>query len=249
MLDSETGPWSQLFLSGAEKTWRNDLLRDDLYFRYMSTGTNYASKLLPSKLLNGRLNSILWPIFELKNYQRLSRIQVQKNGQVLQIDTSERWSSIAIKTLVAFKYCLENWDFDFIVRGNATAYFNVIALRDYLENCQSDYVGPIQKNKPFASGWSMGLSREAATYLLDHFSFHELSYFDDEAFGKVLTPRFGCQPMPFFEISSPDLINGYSQEFLRNFPVIRTKAIVGGNRIDYLIQQKLYSKIKGNRQV
>ena len=249
MLDSETGPWSQLFLSGAEKTWRNDLFRDDLYFRYMSTGTNHASKILPSKLLNGRLNSILWPIFEVKNYQRLSRIQVQTHGQVLKIDTPERWSSIAIKTLVAFKFCLENWDFDFIIRGNATSYFNVMALREYLGNCKSDYVGPIQKNKLFASGWSMGLSREAATYLLDHFSFHELSYFDDEAFGKVLTPRFGCQPMPFFEISSPDLINGYSQEFLRNFPVIRTKAIVEGNRIDYLIQQKLYSKIKGNRQV
>ncbi len=247
MLDSKTGPWSELFLTGAEKTWTLDLAKDDLFLRYTSSGDDYISKFLPNKILNGRLNPVVWPIIEAINLAKLPDSQARINSGILQVDTPERWSSISIKTLVALRYCLDNVDFDFVIRGNATSFFNIAVLRSYLESSQTNYVGPIHKNKPFASGWAIGMSRQATTYLVKNFDYMALRYFDDEAFGTILAPMFGCEAMPYLEFSHLEELKNVSRETLSNIPAIRTKSLVGGLRMDAVIQQNIYRKIKGEQ--
>lgn len=104
-------------------------------------------------------------------------------------------------------------------------------------------MGPVHKNKPFASGWAIGMSRRATTYLVQNFNFSALRYFDDEAFGKVLTPIFGCDTLPYLEISSLQDLRSYSGEILCSVPAIRTKSLVDGHRLDSVIQKKIYKKI------
>ena len=247
MLDSKSGLWSELFSTGAEGTWTHDLSGEDLFIRYISTGRNYISKLLPDRTLNSRLNPTVWPIVEASNFLRRSNFEASMKGGILHINTPERWSSISMKTLIALNFCLENYDFDFLVRGNATSFFNVEVLRNYLKNSQANYLGPIHKNKPFASGWAIGMSRRATTYLVQNFNFSALRYFDDEAFGKVLTPIFGCDTLPYLEISSLQDLRSYSGEILCSFPAIRTKSLVDGHRMDSVIQQNIYKKTRDRK--
>ena len=247
MLDSKSGPWSELFSTGAEETWTRDLTEEDSFIRYVSTGSNYISKFLPNRVLNSRLNPVVWPIVEASNFFRLSNFEASMKGGFLYINTPERWSSISIKTLVALNFCLENFDFDFLVRGNATSFFNVEVLRNYLKISQANYLGPVHKNKPFASGWAIGMSRRATTHLVQNFNFSAIRYFDDEAFGKVLTPIFGCDTLPYLKISSLQDLRSYSGEILCSFPAIRTKSLVDGHRMDSVIQQNIYKKIMDRR--
>ncbi len=243
MLDSKSGPWSEMFSSGAEVTWTRDLSEEDLFVRYMSTGSNFISKLLPNRILNSRLNPAVWPVVEASNFSRLSNFKASMNSGIMLVNTPERWSSISIKTLVALNFCLDNFDFDYLVRGNATSYFNVEVLRDYLKISGANYLGPVHKNKPFASGWAIGMSRRATTYLVQNFNFRALRYFDDEAFGKVLTPIFGCNTLPHLEISSLQDLRSFSGETLCSVPAIRTKSLVDGHRMDSVIQKNIYKKI------
>lgn len=243
MLDSKSGPWSELFSTGAEDTWTRDLTEEDLFIRYVSTGRNYISKLLPNRILNSRFNPAVWPILEANNFSRRSNFEASMKDGIMHVDTPERWSSISIKTLVALDFCLENFDFDFLVRGNATSFFNVEVLRKYLKISGANYLGPVHKNKPFASGWAIGMSRRATTYLVQNFNFSALRYFDDEAFGKVLTPIFGCDELPYMEISSLQDLRSYSGEILCSVPAIRTKSLVDGHRMDSVIQKNIYKKV------
>ena len=243
MLDSKSGPWSELFSTGAEDTWTRYLTEEDLFIRYVSTGRNYISKLLPNRILNSRFNPAVWPILEANNFSRLSNFEASMENGIMHVNTPERWSSISIKTLVALDFCLENYDFDFLVRGNATSFFNVEVLRNYLKISGANYLGPVHKNKPFASGWAIGMSRRATTYLVQNFNFSALRYFDDEAFGKVLTPIFGCDELPYLEISSLQDLRSYSGEILCSVPAIRTKSLVDGHRMDSVIQKNIYKKI------
>lgn len=243
MLDSKSGPWSELFSTGAEDTWTRYLTEEDLFIRYVSTGRNYISKLLPNRILNSRFNPAVWPILEANNFSRLSNFEASMKDGIMHVNTPERWSSISIKTLVALDFCLENFDFDFLVRGNATSFFNVEVLRKYLKISGANYLGPVHKNKPFASGWAIGMSRRATTYLVQNFNFSALRYFDDEAFGKVLTPIFGCDTLPYLEISSLQDLRSYSGEILCSVPAIRTKSLVDGHRLDSVIQKNIYKKI------
>ena len=240
MLDSQNGPWGDLFSEGAEKTWALEISKEDQFFRYQGIGSDIFSKSIPKNLQNTRYNKVIWPLMERKNFERKSQIRIQKNGRVLEIDIPDRWSSISTKSLTAFKYCLEHTDFDFLIRGNATSYFNLEALKKFLNQSQYNYVGPIQKSKPFASGWSIGLSREATEYLIMNFTREELKYFDDEAFGRILTPKFGCASMPFLELDSLQSLQAHSKFELKSIPAIRTKSIVNGTREDALIQNRLH---------
>ena len=245
MLDSEEGPWGKLFEEGAEQTWVHDLDMSDVYLRYVSTGNDYISKCFHPKLLNNRYNSKIWPLIETYNFMNRFKIDAHIIQKKLRIVTSERWSSINVKTLVALRYCLENFDFDFIIRGNATAFFNVKSLKKHLAVSTSKYFGPIHKNKPFASGWAIGLTKDAALALVRDFSLRDLAYFDDEAFGRVLAPVFACDPLPYLEISAAEDIEKYSPEFLAEIPAIRTKLLSNGCRLDAELQRKLYEYING----
>jgi hypothetical protein len=187
---------------------------------------------------------VAWPIIEFNNLRRLHQFQVDEYENLLQVNCPERWSSISIKSLVVFNYCLEKFDFDFLIRGNATSYFNIDKLRNYLEGCEADYLGPIQKNKTFATGWAIGMSRKALAYLVREFTFRNLKFFDDEAFGQVLMPRFGCRQMPYVEISNLQELETFSMDALRKLPAIRTKSLVNGTRLDSMIQQKLFQKFE-----
>ncbi len=247
MLDSKSGPWSELFSTGAEDTWTRDLSEEDSFIRYVSTGRDYISKLFPKRMLNSRLNPVVWPIVEASNFSRRSNFEASMKGRILHINTPERWSSISIKTLAALNFCLDNFDFDYLVRGNATSFFNVEVLRNYLKISQTNYLGPVHKNKPFASGWAIVMSRRATTYLVQNFSFSALRYFDDEAFGKVLTPIFGCDTLPYLEISSLQNLRSYSGEILCSAPAIRTKSLVDGHRMDSVIQQNIYKKTRDRK--
>lgn len=246
MLDSEEGPWGELFTEGAEQTWVQDLGDGDRYLRYMSSGNNYLSKFLHPKLLNNRYNSKIWPLIEAYNFRNRFQIDAFVNDDKLRIASSERWSSINVKTLVALQYCLEKFNFEVLIRGNATSFFNIESLKNHLTLSTSNYFGPIHKNKPFASGWAIGLTREAILRLMEDFSFRDLSYFDDEAIGRVLAPTYDCDPLPYLEIHNAEEIQKFSPELLAGFPAIRTKQLSNGRRLDAILQRKLYERINNS---
>ena len=245
MLDSDAGAWSSLYNNGAEKTWLNNLRADDKYLRYKGCKQSLLAKnLVSSKLGNNRFNETFWPIFEAKDFLLRKNIKAELENNILTIGITDRWSSISVKTLLALDYILKHFDFDYVVRGNASVFFNVEKLRDYLDIAKPKYAGPLEKNKPFVTGWSIILSRDTAIQLTDLFSFRHLRYFDDEAIVKVLYEVEKPSRMPYLVVNQLEELKCMNRKVLESYPAIRTKITEKRRRIDDVAQKLIFETIR-----
>ena len=88
-----------------------------------------------------------------------------KSPPTIITNTPEDWSLIGLKTLLAFKFVLENYNFDYLFRTNTSSYVDTDLLIDTLSNFpkRNVYGGVIGKafnDKEFASGAGILLSRD-----------------------------------------------------------------------------------------
>lgn len=233
MLDSKGGPWQQIYESGAEKTWVRHLGEGDYYLRY--SGTKVSSLLKHpgmQRLGNNQLNSLIWPLIEFHKFNQRKRIECEIVENILKVRITERWSSITTKTMVALEFALQNFDFDYVIRGNASVHFNIGKIKEFLVKENPQYAGPSEKNKVFATGWAIILSKDVTLKLVNGFSWRYLRYFDDEAFGKFLQQGAHLTPMPFLKLNSINEIRSINRDTLIKFPAIRAKIYQDKKRID-----------------
>jgi hypothetical protein len=89
--------------------------------------------------------------------------------RILTVPVPERRSLIGLKTLLAFEYALENYDFDFVLRTNSSSYIDVQGLTDFVVNQPpKNFLGGVQGNffgQKFTSGAAYLLSRDVVSAL------------------------------------------------------------------------------------
>jgi hypothetical protein len=247
MLDYQSSPWDFLYEGGAEKTWKPK--GSHSFLRYHG--------ILPDNFLQPHINrcqvsslglSIRKQFLKDKILMRENLASASQNDESLQIEIRDDWWRHGLKTLSAMKYVLDNLHFDFLVRGNASLYCNVDALSTFLDNNPCFYAGPLEKDKSFASGWAVVLSRRALELLLNTNLSFFYYLFDDEAIGTTLK-ECGIYPekIPHYTIGSIEDTRNLNGEDLREFPFIRTKSFdISKNRIDHKIMQLIHPIIIGN---
>lgn len=241
LLDNSFGPWRNIYLNGALKTW---CVRDKFLIDFKTYRGNYPKYAHLNKLLNlifvSSIGVKFWRFFPHK-FPPLSLRCTELDDQII-VNCWEVWPNITIKTFAALNYIEKNYDYDYIIRANASCYINKKALASYLESNKDhlDYAGPIKSN--FVAGWGIILSRKAVRVLIEKTTKKELKLFDDDSIGKVLS-FFGipAKPTPYIEIRHFEQLSRLSKLELVSTPFFRLKSSVNGKRIDDLLMQELHS--------
>jgi hypothetical protein len=235
-----------MYQEGALKTWCDPNESQVECRRFMGNDPRWLSLTrVLNRLLTSRFLSDHWEKFQ--SSQNLNEISVRESKDVIKVDLSELWTNITLKSLVALRFSLKNYEFDYLLRVNSTCYVNIRLLRTFLkDNDQAvDYCGPVAKGKDFVSGWGIVLSRRATELLVSSFSKGDLAFFDDEAIGRILR-RVNVLPQefPFIEINSQNDLNHITKETIRHIPFFRMKVINGKERIDHRIMRLLHNRVK-----
>lgn len=246
VLDYPSHYYKQLFALGPKSSWLNDAHVS--FIRY--TGKIYNEFIF--RAIN-RLEASTYGIAIRKIVVKspttsgIKKRIINVEQDMIKIDVWDTWWNHTEKTRLAIKYCVENLEFDYIVRVNSSAYVNFEALEDFLLRSKPKYGGPKEKGKPFTSGWGIILNKEVASVLAEEQSWQTTAIYDDEAIGLVLKSK-GILPSytPHLWLKSIESLDQLSSEELKRYPLIRTKSYdSNGNRIDFEIMSTLHSKLKG----
>ncbi len=248
-LGNSIGPWNRLYQKGALETWchaSNGMTSWSVY-QGISPKMKYINFAL-NRFLTSRFLKNQWRSFQ--KVSELGKIDYKISTNRIQVDVREIWSNITIKTMVALDVVVKNFEFDYLIRANASCYVNRRALEKFIESFKGNfaYGGPILNGKQFVSGWAIVISPEAIHSVLLEGKCKYSELYDDEAIGKSLKD-VGIAPVsiPYIEIQSLQNLESVPLEFLESTPFIRVKSSVEGNRTDDLIMRRLHQRLSENQ--
>jgi hypothetical protein len=106
-------------------------------------------------------------------------------------ESPEDWSLIGLKTILAFKYVLDNYEFDYLFRTNTSSYLDVPTLLDFLamkprKNMYAGVIGTVFGNTRFASGAGILLSRDIVQRISDNSDLWKHGLVDDVAIADLV---------------------------------------------------------------
>ena len=118
-------------------------------------------------------------------------------GNDLLIDTSDNTRNMGMKTLLAFEWLEQNYDYDFVVRPTPSSYINYNNLENFIQknllNHEYVYAGKLQttNNKQgqpidFISGSTLILNKESINKILENKSNWDHTYWDDVALALLM---------------------------------------------------------------
>ena len=97
------------------------------------------------------------------------------------------------RTVSALDWCIQNKDFDFILRMNSSSYINIENLRKFINNMNSEYIYAGREmlfhNDKFVSGAGIILNRKSVNLILENKNLLENNLFDDVAIGKLFKDK------------------------------------------------------------
>lgn len=116
----------------------------------------------------------------------------ERNGDLF-CDSTGGWSELLPNTLSAFKYLLDKYNFDFIIRTNLSTYWNQDRLLNLIEEQDSDlvFMGPTVSNdkETFVAGYAMIFSRNTIRKLIDNPDLINFKIIDDVAISNSLVKQ------------------------------------------------------------
>lgn len=119
-------------------------------------------------------------------------------GSKLYVDCSD--NAILVKTIIGIKYCLDNYQFDYLVRSNTSTFFDVSSLGMSLRGKSKQGFGGYwdlygDSKEPFVTGTGMFFSNYAAKALVEAFpSFYDNTIADDVAISRIMLQTRTVEP-------------------------------------------------------
>lgn len=109
----------------------------------------------------------------------------------LYLPYEETFDNIGRKTIATFEFALNNYEFDYIIRPNASTYVDLDILYKYLvDKPRTNFVGGVLGDAPgisrFISGSCYVLSRDVVSMIIDNKEKWDHRYLDDVAMGKLI---------------------------------------------------------------
>lgn len=132
----------------------------------------------------------------------------------------EKLMNIGYKTISAFEYILNKFNFDYVFRTNLSSYINKTKLYTHIKNTKPNYSGVIGEFNgiKYCSGSGYTISKETIEKVVENKNMWNHNYIDDVSLGKLLT----------------DL--GYFPEFAERFDIINRKNILDISHFHYRIK-------------
>jgi hypothetical protein len=251
LLSNSFGPWDSYFTNGVDETWKRTIDSDDVYLKYQSKEPKSEKLALAiNRILFSRFQKPVWSL--ISSFCGSNSIPAAEliDKSKLEVAVSENWSQITRKTIGAMKFCIENFEFDFLVRANSSCLMDTELLKDSISRnaVHYEYAGPVQQGKTFVSGWCIILSRESVEKLVKNYQKSDSLLFDDEAIGKILSKeKVFPAPLPHFEIKEfSDYLNIPSKQSV-GMRFLRLKNDSSGIRVAPSLFRTIFELERSNK--
>lgn len=139
-------------------------------------------------------------------------------------NSPEDWSLIGLKTIMAFKHVLENYDFEYLFRTNTSSYLDTKGLLDFLEgkrkkSLYGGVVGKVFGKSEFASGAGILLSRDVVERIVAKSDDWKHGLVDDIAIADLVSrfqgPTVPLSPLPRLDLPTLDFARTTDPETIR----------------------------------
>jgi hypothetical protein len=139
-------------------------------------------------------------------------------------ETPEDWSLIGLKTIIAFKHVLKNYEFDYLFRTNTSSYLDVPSLLKFLEkepnkNLYAGVIGKVFGTSRFASGAGILLSRDVIERICESESGWKHGLVDDIAIADLVSgfraPTVEVSSLPRVDFATLDEAESADPELIR----------------------------------
>ena len=144
-------------------------------------------------------------------------------AKTIVVDTPEDWSLIGLKTLQAFKFVLQNYDFDYLFRTNTSSYLDTSALLETIRtlpkrNLYSGVIGRVFGDLSFASGAGVLMSRDVLERVCQLEKSWNHGLVDDIALGVIVeslrNPSVNLTALSRLDIPSLEVAQQTSKELI-----------------------------------
>lgn len=143
-----------------------------------------------------------------KIYYTGNSSNIKFENDTLYLPIKESIQNITEKTILAFDYAINNFNFKWLVRPNISTYLNLNVLNDYKiesENYYGGHVAEYLDNLKFCAGSCYILSCDLITKLVDNKDMVDYSLIDDVAIAKYLSQLgIDCKDMENFRAKGRD---------------------------------------------
>ena len=195
---AEIEPWKSIIREGIEATWATKLDDNDHLFYLYSDNSLGASNENRDYYLNELVGTEILP----RKLMKPSNIAERS----LTFPTYSGWDSILHKTLSAFKYAVENLEFDFIIRTAVSSFWNPKATRNLLsiQKSRLEFGGSVKfhHGKRFVEGSACRVSRKSVQMIVEGADSVNYNKIDDVAISEFFEEKlinFTDLPRPRIE--------------------------------------------------
>lgn len=192
VLGVEREPWSTIEELGQRRTWSGVKDLPNLVIRYYYGRSACHVRLLARSIpsLMRRLGlSKMRALFLLRLARGTLEVPSRELDGHIIVPVPDTPFTIGIKTLAAFRYVLEHYDFDFLLRTNSSSYVNLKKLNELCATLPraAFYGGAIVSHgeETFVSGSGILLTRDLVLKIVSDNDF-EFSMADDVAMSRSL---------------------------------------------------------------
>jgi hypothetical protein len=158
-------------------------------------------------------------------------------------ESPEDWSLIGLKTILAFRYLLDNYEFDYVFRTNTSSYLDVPTLLEYLamkprKNMYAGVIGNVFVNTRFASGAGILLSRDLVRRISDNSELWKHGLVDDVAIAELIAsfqdPSVILSELPRLDFASLEEAKSTKAEIIKSNFHFRCKTDSADETIDIM---------------
>jgi hypothetical protein len=180
---------------------------------------------------------------ETKEPEAIETTVLGKSGSKIITNSPEDWSLIGLKTIMAFKHVLENYDFEYLFRTNTSSYLDTAGLLDFLKgkpkaSVYGGVVGKVFGNLEFASGAGILLSRDVVKRIVSRSKDWKHGLVDDIAIADLVAgfenPRVPLMPLPRLDLPTLISARATDPELIRTNFHFRCKSNSAQETIDIM---------------
>jgi hypothetical protein len=148
--------------------------------------------------------------FFIKNDPNInSNILLDEELNTIFVKDNENYApGIFNKTIKSIRYCLNNFNFDYIYRTNLSSFLSLEKMYNFICNNHINYGGVIgfHNEHKFASGSGFFVSKEVCEFLINYniSDIDIYQYLDDVVIGIILTKKYNIDYIDRIDINSLD---------------------------------------------
>lgn len=240
ILSSEKDPWLKIQEEGQDLTFMPEASEKAIVLRYVGKSMRLPLQYRAIFVLKRWQHSMTrysnyWPLSTIikplthsrfadrsirsipcshKDQASVKSVEVSVDGKLwgkIVTESPEEASLIGLKTILALKHVLKNYNFDYVFRTNTSSYLDVSKLLEFLEsqgkkNLYGGFVGRVFRDIQFASGAGILLSRDLVERICDAEISWKHGLLDDVALAEVIAGLEGATiplvPLGRLDISS-----------------------------------------------